>query len=174
MNRTGLSSSTALAALLVAAPVQLHAATPAKESVADAIVLRPLTLLKKNDMNFGTLASSPAAGTATLNPVTGVVTTTGGVTALALGSAPSPATFVGAGSKNAPYQIRLPKTPITLTRVGGTETMAVSNWTTDGPTNRNVGANNAFQFNVGARVAVGANQVGGTYVGTFDITVHYP
>jgi hypothetical protein len=138
--------------------MQLHAATPSTEADAGAIVLRPLSLLKKNDMNFGTLATSPAAGTATLNPVTGVVTTTGGVTFLAIGTAPSPATFLGAGSKNAPYQIRLPKTPITLTRVGGTETMTVTNWTTDGPTNRNVGA----------------NQMGGTYVGTFDVTVHYP
>jgi hypothetical protein len=68
----------------------------------------------------------------------------------------------------------LPKTPITLTRAGGTETMTVTNWTTDGPTNRNIGANRAFQFNVGAQVAVAANQVGGTYVGTFDVTVHYP
>jgi len=174
MNRASRLFATALATLLVAAPVQLRAATPARESNADAIVLRPLSLLKKNDMNFGTLATSPAAGTATINPLTGVVTTTGGVTALPIGTVPSPATFVGAGSKNAPYQIRLPKTPITLTRVGGTETMSVSNWTLDGPTNRNVGANQAFQFNVGARVAVAANQVGGTYVGTFDITVHYP
>jgi hypothetical protein len=174
MKRPSLPSATVLAALLVAAPTQLRAATPSTEADAGAIVLRPLSLLKKNDMNFGALATSPAAGTATLNPVTGVVTTAGGVTALAIGTAPSPATFLGAGSKNAPYQIRLPKTPITLTRVGGTETMTVSNWTTDGPTNRNIGANNAFQFNVGAQVAVGANQIGGTYVGTFDVTVHYP
>lgn len=174
MNRPGLPLATALAVLLVAAPVQLRAATPTREANADAIVLRPLTLLKKNDMDFGTLASSAAAGTAAINPVSGIVTTTGGVTALPIGTAPSPATFVGAGSKNAPYQIRLPKTPITLTRSGGTETMTVSNWTLDGPTNRKVGANQAFQFNVGAQVAVAANQVGGTYVGTFDITVHYP
>lgn len=174
MNRPSRPFTTALAALLVAAPSATLAATPSAEADAGAIVLRPLSLLKKNDMNFGTLATSPAAGTATIDPVMGVVTTTGGVIALPLGTAPSPATFVGAGSKNAPYQIRLPKTPITLTRVGGTETMSVSNWTLDGPTNRNVGSNQAFQFNVGARVAVAANQVGGTYVGTFDITVHYP
>jgi hypothetical protein len=174
MTRPGPHLTTAIAALLLALPTQLHAATPSKQSNAGAIVLKPLSLLKKTDMNFGTLATSPAAGTATINPVTSVVTTTGGVTALPIGTAPTAAVFVGAGSKNAPYQIRLPKAPITLTRVGGTETMSVSNWTLDGPTNRNVGANQAFQFNVGARVAVAANQMGGTYTGTFDITVHYP
>ena len=174
MNRPGPSFATALAALLVAAPVPLRAATPAKESSAGAIVLRPLSLLKKTDMNFGTLATSPSAGTATLNPVTGVVSTTGGVTALPIGTSATAAVFVGAGSKNAPYQIRLPTNPITITRVGGTETMTVSNWTLDGPTNRRVPANQAFQFKVGARVNVGANQAGGTYAGTFNITVHYP
>jgi hypothetical protein len=174
MNRPGRPFPTVLAALLVAAPMQLHAATPSRESKAGAIVLRPLSLIKKTDMNFGTLATSPAAGTATINPVTSAVTTTGGVTALPIGTAPAAASFVGAGSKNAPYQIRLPANPIIITRVGGTETMTVSNWTTDGPTTRRVPANQAFQFNIGARVNVAANQVGGTYVGTFNVTVHYP
>jgi hypothetical protein len=174
MKRLGNQITCASAALLLAAPSPLLAATPAAQADAGAIVLRPLSLLKKTDMNFGTLATSAAAGTATINAVTGVVTTTGGVTALPIGTAPSRATFVGAGSKNAAYQIRIPTNPITLTRVGGTETMTVSNWTLDGPTNRRVPANQAFQFNVGARVAVAANQVGGTYVGTFNVTVHYP
>jgi len=174
MKRLGHPFAIVLAALLLALPSPLPAATPAAEADAGAIVLRPLSLLKKKDLNFGTLATSPTAGTATLNPVTGVVTTTGGVTALPLGTSPTPAVFVGAGSKNAPYQIRVPKNPITVTRVGGTETMTVTNWTLDGPTNRNVGANRAFQFNVGAQIAVAANQAGGTYIGTFDVTVHYP
>ena len=174
MKRPGHPFATVLAALLLALPSAVPAATPAAEADAGAIVLRPLTLLKKKDLNFGTLATSPTAGTATINPFTGVVTTTGGVTALPIGTAPSPAIFVGAGSKNAPYQIRLPKNPITVTRVGGTETMTVTNWTLDGATNRNVGANRAFEFNVGAQITVAANQAGGTYVGTFDVTVHYP
>lgn len=159
-------------ALLFAAPPQLLAATPASQAKGGAIVLRPLSLIKKNDMDFGTLITSATAGTATVNAVTGAVTTTGGVTAVP--SATSEAIFVGAGSRNAPYQIRLPNSPITLTRSGGTETMTVSNWTLDGPTNRRVGANEAFQFGVGARVSVAANQVAGIYVGTFNITVHYP
>jgi hypothetical protein len=52
--------------------------------------------------------------------------------------------------------------------------MTVTNWTLDGPTNRQVAANQAFEFHVGARLNVAANQAGGTYVGTFDVTVHYP
>ncbi len=172
MNRRSRFSRLALAALLFAAPSGVLAATPPVESDAGAIVLRPLSLLKKTDMDFGDLLSSATAGTAVIDPVTGAVTTTGGVTAVP--AATSPAVFVGAGSRNAPYQIRLPKNPITLTRAGGTETMIVSNWTLDGPSNRKIGANQAFEFNIGAQLSVAANQADGTYVGTFDVTVHYP
>jgi hypothetical protein len=172
MDRNVIPHRLALAALLFAAPSQLLAVTPSTQSKGSAIVLKPLSLIKKTDMDFGTLITSATAGTATVDPVTGVVTTTGGVTAVP--STTSEAVFIGAGSKNAPYQIRLPNAPITLTRAGGTETMTASNWTTDGPTNRRVGANQAFQFGIGAQVSVAANQMPGTYVGTFNITVHYP
>jgi len=172
MARMTLHAATVAAALLAAAPSPLLAANPATEATGSAIVLKPLSLVRKTNMDFGTLITSATAGTAAINPVTGVLTTTGGVTPVPGGV--SPAVFLGAGSRNAPYQIRLPKNPITLTRAGGTETMSVSNWTLDGPTNRMIGANEAFSFNVGARLAVGANQVAGTYVGTFDVTVHYP
>ena len=172
MDRTVSLARFVGAALLAAAPSPALAATPPVEANADVIVLRPLSLLKKTDMDFGTLLPSATAGTATIDPVTGAVTTAGGVLA---GAGPtSPATFVGAGSRNVPYQIRLPNKPVTLTRSGGTETMTLSTWTLDGPTNSRVGANQAFEFNVGGRLAVGANQADGTYVGTFEVTVHYP
>jgi hypothetical protein len=173
MDRYAIPLRLAGAALLIAASSSpLLAASPAAQAAAGALVLRPLSLIKKKDLDFGTLAAATTAGTATLDPTTGTVTTTGGVTALSGTS--SPATFVGVGTKNAVYQIRLPTNPITITRLGGTETMTVSNWTLDGATNRHVDAFEAFEFNIGARLAVAANQVPGTYVGTFDVTVHYP
>lgn len=172
MKPTVLPLRIALPALLLAVSSPLLAATPATEADAAAIVLKPLALIKKTDMDFGTLITSAAAGTATIDPVSGAVTTTGGVTPV--GNATSAAIFLGAGSRNAPYQIRLPKNPITLTRVGGGGTMTVTNWTLDGPTNRMIGPNEAFQFGVGAQLAVAANQADGTYVGTFEVTVHYP
>lgn len=172
MERTLFPLRLAAAALLVAAPSQLLAATPPTNAGAGAVVLRPLSLLKKTDMDFGALLSSATAGTAMIDPVTGAVTTTGGVTPVP--GATAAAAFVGAGSRRAPAIIRIPKTPITLTRVGGTETMTVSNWTLDGATTRIIGANEAFQFQVGARLSVAANQADGTYIGTFNVTVQYP
>lgn len=160
------------AALLVAAPAPLLAAPAAVNSDADVVLLKPLTLLKVDDLDFGALFPAATAGTATLDPNTGMVTTAGGVT---LGPGPThPALFTGAGTRNAPVIIRLPKDPITLTRVSGTETMTVDDWTTDGPTTRQIDAFEAFEFRVGGRLYVGANQADGTYVGSFDVTVVYP
>lgn len=160
------------AALLAAVPAPLLAATPPAQAGAEAIVLRPLKLLKKDDLDFGTLASSAVAGTAVIDPVSGARTTTGGVTPVS--SVTSPALFIGAGSRKAPVIIRIPKNPITLTRAGGTETMTVSNWTLDGKMTQIIDANQAFRFKVGGQLNVGANQAPGTYVGSFDVTVQYP
>lgn len=149
----------------------LHAAPAVSDAGGEAIILKPLTLLNTDDLDFGVLFPSATAGTATLDAVTGVVTTTGGVLA---GPQPtSPAAFIGAGTRQRPVILRVPTSPITLTRVGGTETMTVSNFTLDGPQVRHITPFEAFEFQVGGRLSVGANQAGGTYVGTFDVTAQY-
>ena len=158
----------------VAAAVALLAAAPlaAAPSTGETVVLRPLTLVKVDDLDFGALIATPVAGTATVNPLTGAVSTTGGVTAVS--SATSAASFAGARSLRGPVQIRIPTAPIAVTRAGGTQTMTVNNWTLDGHKTFVVGPNEAFEFNVGATLFVGANQMPGTYVGNFNVTVNYP
>lgn len=128
-------------------------------------------MIKRADLDFGTLATS-GAGTAVIDPVSGSLTTTGAVTKA--GTAAHPALFTSTGSKNAVVHIKIPQTPVTLTRVGGTETMSVSNWTLDGSTNRKIPANTTFDFAVGGTLTIGANQADGIYLGTFNVTVQYP
>lgn len=166
-----LSFSLALA-LMISVPAPARAATPATDATATAIVLRPLTLLRLRNLDFGGLLSSATAGTAILEPSSGAVTTTGGVVA-ASGPTTS-ARFIGAGTRKTPVIVRIPKNPVTLTRVGGTETMTVSNWTMDGATTRIIQENETFEFRVGGTLNVAANQMQGTYVGTFDVTAQYP
>lgn len=144
---------------------------PDQDATGRAIVLRPLSLLKVEDLDFGWLTVT-AAGTAILNPVSGAVITTGGV--VATGGDPLPAMFVGAASRNTPVKIRIPTRPVVITRQGGTETMTVFNWTLDGPADRKTGPERAFAFRVGATLNVGANQADGLYTGTFDVEVQYP
>ena len=162
----------AATALLTTVPSQLLAASAVTNSSGEVMILRPMTLVKVRDLDFGGLIASAAAGTATVNPLTGAVTTAGGVTPAA--GATAAARFAGVRSLRGPVQIRIPQAPITVTRSGGTETMIVSDWTLDGKTTRIVGANEAFEFNVAATLYVGANQVPGTYVGSFSVTVNYP
>lgn len=160
----------AAAALLSALPAPLHAAGPVETS-ASTIILRPLTVVKLADMDFGWIGVS-AAGTITLDPANGTVSTTGGV--FPMGGTPRAAWFAGASSGNAVVNIKLPKQAITLTRQSGTETLTLTNLTLDGPEKRTMARASSFEFKVGGRLNVAAGQADGTYLGTFTVTVQYP
>lgn len=148
------------------------AAGAATQSAAGQVsILSPLSVLKNADLDFGSLAVS-GAGTAVLDPVAGSLTTTGGVTRA--GTSAHAAQFTGTGSKNSVVHIRVPTAPITVTRVGGTETMTVSSFTLDQAANLKVPASDIFNFAVGATLNVGAGQAVGSYTGTFQVTVQYP
>jgi Domain of unknown function (DUF4402) len=153
----------------VEAAPPVRAASPAQ---AQAAMLFPLEILKKRDLDFGYLAAPTAAGTAVIDPTTDIITKTGGV--LLLGGSPHAAMFTGAAKSNAVVIIRIPKQAITLTRVGGTETMTVSNFTLEGLDKRAVAARVSFDFRVGGTLNVAANQAEGNYVGTFDVSIQYP
>jgi hypothetical protein len=161
-----------LTALALCTPATMACAvTPTTQATASAAIIRPLTVTKLKDMDFGYLAA-PAAGTAVLEPNADAFSTTGGTTAV--GGTPHCAEFLGAAQSNAVVNIQVPKQPITLTRVGGTETMTVSNFTLQGLSKRAIAKATSFTFRVGATLTVPANQTVGTYVGTFTVTVQYP
>jgi hypothetical protein len=148
------------------------AAVPAtRDAAGRATVLKSLSVLKQTDLDFGEVVAA-GAGTAVINPVSGAITTTGAI--VPVGTAAHRAVFTATGSRNSVVIIRLPKNPINLKRVGGTETMTVSNWTLDGATNRRIPLGNAFNFGVGGTLNVAAGQADGTYAGTFTVTVQYP
>ena len=165
-----LAASAGLAAALLA-PAQAHAAGATPSAKASLGVLHPLTLVLKGDLDFGTI-SRTGAGTVVINPITNAMTTTGGV--VALGGSPTAATFIGAAGSASVVIIRIPSGSIPITRLGGTETMSVSNFTLQGQNKRNLARQESFEFRVGATLNVGAAQLDGTYVGTFDVTVQYP
>lgn len=169
MSRLPLS----IAMLLLIAPASAASAAVAASQNANghATLLSSLSVLKKSDLEFGELIVS-GAGTAVIDPVSGSLTTTGGVTQAAAGA--HSATFTATGSKNSVVLIKLPKNPVTLTRVGGTETMTVANWTLDGSNLRRIPTTDVFDFAVGATLNVGAAQADGDYVGSFAVTVQYP
>ena len=157
-------------ALLAPAAIAAPVASPVRPA-GQAAVLRPLTLTKLNDMDFGSLGVT-AAGTAVINPVTDTMTTTGGV--LALGGTPRAATFRGVASGNSVVNIRIPNGGVNLTRVGGTQTILLNAFTLDGQSKRTMAQAGIFDFKVGATLRPAAGQMEGLYTGTFDITIQYP
>ena len=175
-----LSAPLAVACLWpVATPAQAQAVSATANS--QAVVVASLSLVSNQTMNFGRIAPSAAGGTVALNPDTNVCTVTGTIVRV---GACQPAEFSGMGVRRMRVRITLPTT-ITLTRAGGGATMLVNNIVLD-PTpdlvpigNGNsrrweIQPNNGiFDFRVGGTLNVGANQLGGTYNGTFVVTVQY-
>ena len=145
------------------------AAPVSKTATATAQILLPLSVINSRSLDFG-LLSANSAGTATIDPTTDVLTTTGGI--VQAGGAPISAKFTGtAGGLNLVF-IRVP-TSVTLTRVGGTETMLVNQWVIEGGAFRLFTARTAFDFRVGATLNVSATQFPGTYSGTYNVDVIY-
>ena len=169
MNNSWYTAAASLIALLSPLPAR-GASAVAQPPTANTTLVSPLSLVKTTDLNFGTLSSGPQAGTVTVNADTGARTSTGGVTLL--GGTISAASFTGAASGLNLVIIRQPQTVI-LTRVGGTQTMQVSNFTIQGGQFRLFLTRQAFSFNIGGTLAVGANQLDGVYVGSFDVTIDY-
>ncbi len=156
---------------LLLVPAAARAVPVRQSSPSQAAILSPLGVVKQADLDFGELVVS-GAGTAIIDPVSGAMTSS--ATLVPVASKYHPAKFTGTGSKNSVVHIRLPTSSIALTRVGGTETVTVSNWTLDGSTNRRIPATDIFDFAVGATLTVASGQVPGPYQGTFDVTVQYP
>ncbi len=145
--------------------------SPPTQPPAQAALMRPLTLTKLNDMDFGNLGAT-ANGTAIIDPVTDTLTTTGGV--LSLGGNPRAATFRGVAQGSSVVIIRIPNGGINLTRVGGTETILLNAFTLDGQSKRAMAQAGVFDFKVGATLRPTAGQVDGLYTGTFEVTIQYP
>ena len=145
-----------------------------------AIVVRPLTLVKVDDLNFGSIIPSAAAGTVVLSP-TNQRTATGGVRLAS--STTSPASYAGQGVINGGVQLSVGSASGTMTRVGGTETMAFDTFVIGSTPTTNLAttplsfrigsATGLFKFPIGATLRVGANQVPGSYLGQYSVIIVY-
>jgi Domain of unknown function (DUF4402) len=164
----------ALAASFLAPPA--HAETLAGE--AQIAVVRPLSFIQVDNLDFGSIIPSNTASTVTLTP-SGTRTATGG--AVLVGNTHQSGRFAGMGTVLQRVRVRITPTNITLTGPG--PAMTVDNVTIDPQgTLLQLGAspnyiilplNGIFWFRVGGRLTVGANQPAGFYSGTFNATLDY-
>ena len=159
----------ALALVMLMTTTVAQAAT--RTAASRVRTVQPITINLTRDLDFGRLIIAATNGRATINPRTDVRTRTGGVT-LAPGGTPGAARFVISGTPSRPVQVTLGTAP-TLTRSGGTETMAMTALTMNGGINRTLTAAGALDLRIGGTLAVTANQVAGNYAGSFTVTVDY-
>lgn len=157
--------------VLLTPPVMAAPIASPSPPTAQVALMRPLTLTKLADLDFGNLGVT-TAGTAVINPVTNSLAVTGGV--IRLGGTPHAARFAGATSSSAVVNIKIPTRTVLLTRIGGTQTIAVDSFTLDGQSKRTMAQAGVFEFAVGATLRPAANQMEGVYTGTFDVTIQYP
>jgi hypothetical protein len=136
-------------------------------------VVQPFTIARTADLAFGALVPGSTGGTVTIDPASGSRTVAGSVTAV--GSGYGAAHFATAGEPNQHINVKLPRQPVTLTRIGGGATMTADAFARSGtpPNAVRLDAGGQFDFYVGATLDVGASQPPGTYVGTFDVEVTY-
>ena len=151
-----------------AANAQVVAATDAD---GRALVLVPLTLVKIDDLDFGSVVTSPAPGTVTIDPGTGTRSVAGGVTGVT-SDAGNRAYFAGAGSPSQQVLLAL-SPPVALVNAGG-DTIPVLGMTLDGPPMRTIDpVSRAFFVGVGGTLQVAADQPEGDYNADFWLTAIY-
>jgi hypothetical protein len=156
----------------------MHGTSYARLLVGTLLLLLPeiaaaqtqASVVKNADLSFGNLGTSPSAGTAILDPATGIVTVTGGV--VNLGGTQTAASFTVSTppAGNLFYTIIL---PLNATLTGpGSATMLVDTFTSNPPCCSGKGRNDIVT--VGATLHISANQAQGNYSGTANFIVTRP
>ncbi|MDB5190563.1 MAG: hypothetical protein JWQ96_126 [Segetibacter sp.] len=173
-----LLSVVVLAAFGTASKAQSSATGTA---TATAIIVAPITITNAANMHFGHIVASGTSGTVELTPAaTPTRNITGGVTLVASSATASAASFDVTGTSGYTFNITLPSSAVTLTHSAGSAgptggTMTINTFTTDKSLTSNTITSSAFNFKVGATLAIAASQVPGTYttLTPFNVVVAY-
>jgi len=169
--------STAIFYTLTLGLIALGISAKAQETAsatATATIVTPIAITKTVDMNFGIISvQSTTGGTVVLSPA-GVRTPSGGVTLPAGGgTSTAAASFTVTGVAGYSYNVTLPSSALTIT--SGSNTMTVTDFTSNPAGNAGLLTGGTQTLKVGATLNVTAAQPAGTYVsGTpFNVTVNY-
>lgn len=155
--------------------------TSATENTAAAAqLIVPMTIAEDAPLHFGTIVlKTAAAGTVVLPSNSTTRIFTGGAEASAVNPQPSNAAYHVTGTMNETYALTLPVDVTVTETIGGTAQMHITNWkarflgaASDAVTST-LASDGTDSFTVGATLNIAAGQVGGIYVGSFDVTVDY-
>ena len=140
---------------------------------ATATIIKPITISKTIDMNFGNVSVSSVGGTIILAP-NSTRSITGGVTLpnFNVGTVTA-ASFKVTGANNYTYSITVPSTPTVVKH--STDQMSIDTFISDPSLIGTIQSNGEQVINVGATLTVVANQPAGVYISDtpFTVTVNY-
>lgn len=146
----------------------------------DVTMVSPLSLVKDSDLNFGNLIAGTAGGTVIVDTDSNRSVSGGTIES---GGTVSAARFQGLGIGGQRIRVGAPNGSYTLTHTGGGATMNLRDLTYDVDNATTLGRGNSgqhritgpgnFTIRVGGTLDVGANQLPGTYTGTFEVRVNY-
>lgn len=134
-----------------------------------------VNITKNADLHFGNFAAGTTQSRFSIDPDTDALTQLSG-NAVSLGGTRTAASFSAFGTPLERVRFTVSQNQINLIRVGGTQTMRVDQFRLDGGNgtrNRFLNAAGRADYKLGGRLTIGANQLGGAYVGTFNITIDY-
>ncbi len=168
-----------VAAIAASACMAMPAHADTKLGDAEITIVRPLSFVIDDGLDFGNVIRGTTAGSVTVAP-SGARTSTGGVT-LANGGGHKPASFAGMGVNNQRVDVSLGANSILLTGPGASmlvHTFVIGSTPTailtTAPTRFRINSpTGIFAFPVGATLDVAANQAPGKYTGTWSITLNY-
>lgn len=150
------------------------AQTVSEPATARGTVLQPLTLTEDSDLDFGTVLSTNAAGSVTINADSGVRSVAGGVTGVAINPGHR-AVFTGYGTPATTVNLSLSYPAFLVSGANVVQVDPVVGMFFDtGGASRTINAGGTFQVGVGGQFNIAANQPNGIYTGTFTVTAQYP
>lgn len=135
-------------------------------SPAWAACNQAITVAETQQMDYGTIAVTSGGGTVTMTP-SGTVSAPGGFTVSGI---TTPGSFRVTGKNNCSVSISF----VAGSLAGPGTAMQIQNFTTNaGPNPTLAPPAGQLTFNVGADLVVNAGQAGGSYSGTYTVTVIY-
>ncbi|MEO8023128.1 DUF4402 domain-containing protein [Polaromonas sp.] len=153
------------AVIATASTLSVSALAATATGTASATVLAPIAIAAGTALNFGTLAGNASGGTVVVTAA-GARSTTG--TVVVTGAAFSAGAFTVTGTGASTFAVTYPGS-FNVSANAGANTMAVV--VNGAATGTLVGG--TVSLPVGGTLTVGANQVAGSYTGTYTMTVEY-
>jgi len=134
---------------------------------ASATIVSAIAIAKTADLDFGEVVAGGTSGTVVLSTANERSVTGGSTLGNAAGAAA--ASFSVTGDSDGSFSITLPSS---TTITDGTNDMTVDNFVSS-PADSSTLSSGTATISVGATLNVDADQVAGSYTGTFDVTVTY-